>query len=337
MKELFLDPFIILNDTNLILKVGSLLSKFANLSINETNEIATIQETESELAIPKYTGRKLLRFSDISKTGTNEIKNSPGERPSYSSVLILPRDRLLLIDEKHGFCCLVNDACNVTASFNFMTYNTNRKDGTRKPYSAAYVKDGIVAVSVPAQKKLYFLNVTQNLKVIGEPNTACTPKALHGFKNGEIAVSWNDPVAFGMISLSFYGQEEKIYFDRDKSGRVLKTFNHIAIDEKRSRTTDQAVYCFDFQGNPKFEYKHAELQQPAGVGIDGDGNIYVGEMIWNCIHVISDRGLPVSVFKDGCPAWPRALSFDNSGTSFVISHRSWDIWSYDQVSKFSLT
>lgn len=325
------------------LKVGSLLNKFANLSINETEKIATIQETESELAIPNYTGRKLLRFSDISKTGINEIKNSPVLCPSYSSVLILPRDCLLLIDEEHGFCCLVNDAYNVTASFNFMTYNTKQKDKTRKPYSAAHVKDGIVAVSVPVQKKLYFMDVTRNLEVIGEMNTAYTLKALYGFKNGKIAVSWNGPVAFGIISPSFRSQEVRLYFDRDKSGRVLKTFDHMSIDEKRSHviqpcTTDKAVYCFDFEGNPKFNYKHPELQQPTEVGIDADGNVYIYDMMRNCIHAISDTGLPLRLFKDGFPETTRALSFNDNGTSFVIIHQSaFCINGYNTVCQFSLT
>ena len=339
------------------LKVGSLLSKFANLSINKTEELATIQETESELSIPKYSGKQLLRLKDISKTGTNYIENIPGHRPLCASVLILPGNHqsahLLLVDEENGLCCIAKKKdvekkhvfvlsynwYEVKETYNFMTYNNIQMYETGKPYSAAYVKDGIVAVSVPAQKKLCFLAVNQSLKVIGVLHTTYAPKALYGLKNGDIAVSWNGPVAFGILSAGSYCQEMKVYFDRDKSGRYLKTFDHMAIDEKRSHviqpcTTDKAVYCFDFSGNPKFKYKHPELQQPSTVGIDGDGNIYVCNLMRkSAVHIISDTGLPVRVFSDGCIERPMALSFYENGTSFIIIHRS---TGNDRVCQFSL-
>lgn len=224
-----------------------------------------------------------------------------------------------------------------------MTYNTKQKDEIRKPYCAAYVKDDIVVVSVPAQKKLCFLDVNQSLTFIGELHTTYAPKALCGLKNGDIAVSWNGPVAFGILSAGSYCREMKVYFDRDKSGRYLKTFDHMAIDEKRSHviqpcTTDKAVYCFDFTGNPKFNYKHPELQQPTEVGIDADGNVYIYDMMRNCIHAISDTGLPLRLFKDGFPETTRALSFNDNGTSFVIIHQSaFCINGYNTVCQFSLT
>lgn len=108
-------------------------------------------------------------------------------------------------------------------------------------------------------------------------------------------VSWEDPVAFGLLALNGCSYDEKVYFDRDANGRIFRCINYMAVDEKRAHivqpcSLDQAVYCFDFQGIPKFTYSHQNLSYPRRVAIDHEGNIFVCDYSNSVIHVLSEQG-----------------------------------------------
>ena len=191
-------------------------------------------------------------------------------------------------------------------------------------------------MSIPDQKKICLLSTedkTASLKVKAAFSTKFTPKALCGLKNGDIAVSWQDPVAFGMsrftYSTSVSCSVEKMYYDHDAEGRKLKTFDFMAIDESRSHiiqpcSSENAVYCFDFGGNPKFAYS-SNLGLPGGEACDDHGNVFVCDVAKTCIHIISPDGLGIRVIMDGCPKEPLAIAFDASGTQFAVTRKS-DPW-----------
>ena len=49
---------------------------------------------------------------------------------------------------------------------------------------------------------------------------------------------------------------------------------------------DKEIYCFDLEGNPKFQYTNTELKEPRGGALDRDGNIYVCDYPAEVIHLI---------------------------------------------------
>ena len=246
-------------ETNgLELQSQKLLNSFANLGVNQTDKMAAVKETKSKSCFPKYNGRQLLKFCDIAKTGTHEIANFSlkDESPMYGMVF-LSNNHLILIDQNNGYCSLVDDTFKLVATCNLMTYKLNKKDNSRDPYCVTSLRDDIAIVSVPNKKEVYFLRLDKQFGIVGMSVTARTPMALHALSNGDIAVSWKDPVAFGISSLKDYRLEEKVYLTSDQSGRILKSFDNMAIDEKRSYViqpcyVDKAVYCFGFKGNPVF-------------------------------------------------------------------------------------
>lgn len=150
------------------------------------------------------------------------------------------------------------------------------------------------------------------------------PKALHVLKHGDIAVAWDKPVAFGIISISTVLGATKVYFQQDKSGRTLKNFEFIAVDERRSHviqpcTSTNAVYCFDFEGNPAFEYK---VSNPRGVALDGDNNIYV--CCCEGLHVLSPRGGHLhKIDTRYFPHYPLAIAFYEDGENFVATQEEY--------------
>ena len=101
----------------------------------------------------------------------------------------------------------------------------------------------------------------------------------------------------------------------------------MAVDENRSHviqpcTKDKAVYCFDFNGNPKFKYKGKDNFVPRGVAVDGYGSIFVCDSYFNhAIHVISPTGNALRVIQEseGCPEWPLAIGFKKNGEEFAVT------------------
>ena len=310
-----------------ILEVHDRLGNLLDLEPNDTDEMATIGEEESDAILGEYSERKLFRYCDIKKSSIHKVivKGSCNEfTPEYRALQFLPNDKLFLADYRYGFCSLVNAEFELVASCNLTTHSTEQKEESRKPYCVTHVKDNTVAISIPTQKKILFVEADEKLTIKGNITTRYTPKALQGLKNGDMAVSWSNPVAFGIIAFSRYIIEDKVYFDRDTTGRVFQKFEHIAVDEERSHiiqpcTSTKTVYCFDFQGNPKFAYMN-KLQLPRSVALDGDGNIYVCDESKSNIHIISPDGTAIRFVKEGCPTACLAIGFRHDRTEFAVSN-----------------
>lgn len=113
----------------------------------------------------------------------------------------------------------------------------------------------------------------------------------------------------------------------------------MAIDELRSHviqpcSTDRAVFCFDFDGCPKFKYMPDNgCFNPRGVALDGECNIYACEDGESSIHVISPTGLGVRIVKledfrsypyslyenDERLQSPVSVAFETNGERFAIT------------------
>ena len=309
------------------LEVHDRLGNLHDLEPNYSDEMATIKEEERDAIFGEYSERKLFRYCDVKKSSVHKViaKSSHSDFPAvYCALQFLPNDKLFLVDNMHGLCSLVNAEFKMVASADLKTRITEQKEESRKPYCVTYVKDNTVAISIPAQKKILFVEADEKLPIKGNVTTRYTPIAVQGLKNGDMAVSWSGPVAFGIIAFSRYNiMEDKVYFDRDTGGRVFQKFNHIAVDEERSHviqpcTSTKTVYCFDLQGNPKFAYRN-KLQLPRGVALDGDGNIYVCDERSCNIHIISPDGDAIRCVKD-CPLACLAIGFRRDSTGFAVSN-----------------
>ena len=100
----------------------------------------------------------------------------------------------------------------------------------------------------------------------------------------------------------------------------------MAVDENRSHvvqpcTTDRAVYCFDFNGNPKFKYKGKDNFYPTGVAVDSNRSIFVCDNNNDAIHVISPTGNALCVIQmsEGFPISPLAIGFKKNGEEFAVT------------------
>lgn len=229
-------------------KQNESLHKLLNLG-----ELFTLTEKEDNISIHPFQGRLLLKQSKVKKIKTLSTSNKHNKRsPRYTYVKILHNHNIIVVDTDDNICILIKPNGEVLQP---------RSLSIKQPgFSSDILKclDGkrreTVAVPCPSQNKILFILADETREV----NTMYQPKALHVLKHGDIAVAWDKPVAFGIISISTILGATKVYFQKDKSGRTLQNFEFIAVDERRSHviqpcTSTNAVYCFDFEGNPVFE------------------------------------------------------------------------------------
>lgn len=299
------------------LKLEKMLQHFVEIGLNDTHKLANIVETSVEMNLPKYEERDIFRNRKVTKCKEVCIQeNYTGIlSPTYCDLTLLPNNKIALVDKDNGYCCFVDENYKVIASRKLMSYKTNTNDFSNIPCSCTYINNGTIAVSAPNQKRIFLLSQDTHCTIEHVINTKYKPRAIQGLNNGNIAVSWEEPVAFGIISTDETPTEE-LYFCLEKTGRQSKILDYMAVDERRNHailpfTEDKAVYCFDFAGVVKFKYTDALLTCPKGVALDGDGNIYICE--YNdknsAIHVISPTGQPIRVLKEDCPTNPLAIAF----------------------------
>ena len=327
--------------TELSLKPQTTLLEILQIGLNDTHKLAYVEEqTNYNYSLPAYERASLLEYDKITQTCHKLVQeNYKGQNePTYSSLIYLPNDDFVLIDTNNdeGHCILAKEDGTVVASRDFI-YCSDTSTGSRKPYCATVIKNGEIAVSIPDKKKICIISADKQLTSTFTGSTKYKPKAIHGLRTGDIAVAFGYPVAFGIISFDGIPEPtEKIhvYFSHDKVGRELKNFDYMAVDENRSHviqpcTTDRAVYCFDFKGNPKFKYKGQDDFCPMGVAVDCYGSIFVCVIIYGilyadndyAIHVISPAGNALRVIQEseGCPEYPRAIGFKKNGEEFAVT------------------
>lgn len=318
-------------ETRIKLKQEDLVLQLLNLGNNNTQNLATITEINSSGKISAYQSQLLLwqrRMSKVKEWSTN----GKFWNPAYSYVAILRNGQIVLKglevlsrrnvhDDQNAFCILIKQN-EISDSLRFSTKVPVLKGGesVNKLLRRASKKEDLVAV--PAGNKILIVSANEKLEVKWVISTNYQPNALQVLRTGDIAVAWNNPVAFGIISVGEILVENKVYFRRDRSGRQISSFDYIAVDETRSNVIqpcndNNAVYCFDFQGYQKFQYNG--IESPRGVALDHDCNIFACSNGSNSIHVISPTGTGLRILEFDYRISFRGIAFSQTGEEFVVT------------------
>lgn len=312
------------------LKVQEVLGGCLEVEPNETEALATIIEREDTVALPDFSGRCLLKHCVIELADTYEVRVQDVDLdPLYTGVVGLPENRIALVDNNNGLCCILDYHKNVIGSCLLSEAKSVKKNRLKQmcrsqPCCIAYLKNQTLVVSQPDSKKLYFLSTTKDFGITYEVITKYKPLALRALRNGDLAISSCEPSAFRILRFSLgYQLEEHVYLDRDENGRVFKGFFFMAVDEDRRHVfqschTDRKLYCFDFQGNPKFVYAHSNLKNNLGVDLDGEGNIYLCDSTSSNLHILSPEGRLIRMFTNSLSK-PFTMAFMPHSLEFVVT------------------
>ena len=327
LESSVLDTTTCIKGSNISLTQNQLLVDLLNIALDDTAIFASVSESPTDTALPTYDTSTLLRYYKTTKAAEMVVKEKTPYiiTPTYTSFAFLPNNNIVLVDAcfTGGHCLLATKEGNVVSSCDFLSCGTA---SDIRPYCVTVLKTDMVAVSLPELKKITVICPHDQMKITNTMTTKYKPQAICGLKHGDLAVAWSDPVAFGIITVDDVSIE-KVYFCQDKGGRKLKCFQFMAVDERRSHVIqpckhDEAVYCFDLEGNPKFKYTNTELQDPSGVALDRDGNIYVCDNSAHAIHVISATGGGIRIVWEGCPYGPAAIAFGKNGEEFAVTKHS---------------
>lgn len=330
------------------LKSKELLESVQDLGVNETSKLAYIHKTVTNVSLPSF-GVKNVKSKKVvvTKSGVysvvpDELKNlaiSQKTRPlepTYNDIVFLANNSLLLTDSFHGTCYMFDHNLNFVGG-HIEESDYDEDEYFWNPRYASYANNGMFVVSIPLEKKICLVTADKHLTFKGEISCEYEPKAVYVLSNNDLAIAWADPVAFGIMTGPMWTCKE-VYFFMDKSGRILKSFDYIAVDETRCHviqpcTIDKAVYCFDFTGQPVFKYSGAELEDPRGVALDKNQNIYICDYE-NCfIHILFPSGQAMQIIKEGCPESPLAIRFRRDGKKFCVTQCShWYCISFFSVS-----
>lgn len=322
-----------LNDIAIKLETTQLLDKIQNLGLSETARLASVCQEESRVSLPLMNKTTMSRIFSVEKKEAFEIlpERMPRNVPTYNCLVFLPNHYLLLVDSFYGLCCLADKTGKIICFCQLYFKPKDNNDHFRHLRYATFLGKTSIALSVSdeEQKRICIITFDKELHETAEIKCNHTPKAIHCLKNGDMAVCWADPLAFGVLASPLWTGKEKVYFTEDKTGRPFKSFDFMAVDEKRCRvlqpcTVDKALYCFDYEGQPVFKYTDPRLQDPKGVAVDDAGRIYVCDEQENCIHVITTAGIIIGMINkdDGCPEKPLAIAFDKNTGCLAVTHRT---------------
>ena len=314
------------NKTNIRLKIENVLKTLLDLGANEISQIASVQMINKSIPLPEYDDELCLRNCTVKKIKTDTVKGeySKDLNPCYSGVLFLSDNKMILSDIRFGSICLTDENSKLLSSHRLGEFDPTQNSRLDLNWicSTAMTNNNI-AVSVVNKKKIYFLSANEKLECKDEISCKYTPVAMHGLRNNDIAVLWNSPLAFGIITLTGGSYHEKVYFNKDKNQKTLDSLGFMAVDEARGHVilpsaSNHTIYCYDFEGNQKFAYHDIKIAS-LGVAIDGNGNIYVCEQIQGTIIVLSPAGILIRLIKDECPPRPLGIGFKEDGKTFAVT------------------
>ncbi|KAL3888443.1 hypothetical protein ACJMK2_000810 [Sinanodonta woodiana] len=271
-------------------------------------------------AVSTYTGlRKPTKECQVEKVETFDVNisgNTPSwKTPFYSSISILPRERVMLVDNYNCQCILLNSSHKVVTTYKL----------TGNPCDICVVGDEEVAVTLYDQNKIQILSVRDDsISPIRTITTKCRCFGITTAGNGEMVVVFdcgNNKYCWSLIrdkrEVNYSVQYDSL------SGR----FNYIAMNNSKTRVyvtvpDTNSLLCFNMEGKKQYTYSPDNLKFPRGVAVDRDDNIYVVGCNSHNIHQLSPERCIIQVITTGVPQYPMAISFDSSTDTFIITSSS---------------
>ncbi|KAL3888764.1 hypothetical protein ACJMK2_001124 [Sinanodonta woodiana] len=291
-------------------KFTQLLESVLSLSSSDIGKLET--KTVSKYTVPGL--RKPTKECQVEKIETFDVIIS-GNSPYYTGIIILPRDRVMLVDNYNSQCILLNNSHQVVTTYKL----------AGSLLDICEVGDEEVAVNVYDQNKIQILSVMDD--VISPVRTITTKYTCYGIAaagKGDMVVvrdCGNNKYCWSLIR----DKGEVNYSDQydSLSGR----FNYIALNNAKTRVyvtvpDTNSLHCFNMESKKQYTYSPDNLKWPLGVAVDRDDNIYVVGYNSCTIHQLSPEGCIIQVITTGLPQYPWAISFDNSRDTFIITNFS---------------
>ena len=322
-----------------------------NLGPNETENIVSVKKYRKHHPLPRYNDKFLLREGrvevvDVKHNCISDI--SPGEVPGYNSITFLSDNTsIVLTDSYYGICLLLDANSDPADSISFKVKEVTRTSTLNGNFiHSAYLANDLLAISILCESKICLVSANDGrLDKKSEFYCKHKPTAIYGLQNGDLCILWEEPDAFGIISLCDGSYKDKVFFERDTGGKSIHHNRRLVVDEdrhhmicayrKKSNEAGKitAIASYDFDGNKVFDNSILEIKDPRGMALDADGNIYICDLDQGKIHVLSPDGIHIRMINEGCPEQPLGIGFSKSTNVFAVTQ-----WTpgYQKVVLFSI-
>ncbi|KAK3577170.1 hypothetical protein CHS0354_037508 [Potamilus streckersoni] len=267
--------------------------------------------------VPKSRVEKPLKECKLEMTKAVEIKGPDGKNPWYTGFTFLQEDHVLLADYNNKRVLLLNSSYQCIVSLTLPD----------SPWDICVVDHKEVAVSLPLQKTLQFLSITNGfMRSTRTVETRYECRGIASKGRGKIVLSGSckDKGKHYWSLINSTGLEEKCYqFDC----QCDPSLTYIALNSLCTRvyiTVSQAhsLYCFDMDGKRLFVYRNDSLKFSQGVATDRDDNVYVLGMLSYNIHQLTPGGTPIRIYTERIPEFPYAICFNSCRDKFALTNNS---------------
>ncbi|KAL3888347.1 hypothetical protein ACJMK2_000717 [Sinanodonta woodiana] len=269
--------------------------------------------------IDTTTGRP-LRSVEAKALDTIEVKCPDAKHPRYTDLTFLNHKYVILVDFDNRRCILSDTSFVYVASCTL----------PENPVNICVAGEGVVAVTIPYQKRIQFLAVTN--KSISPTVSIPTKHKCYGIASvNQEDMIVSGPCGDGKLyywSLITVDGKEKAYHEFE--GRDTSQ-TYMALNSSKTRMyisvfTDNAVHCFGLDGKKYFTSKHDGLKNPLSVNVDGDDNIYVvGVGSHNIAQISSDGEIRTFITKE-IPMNPTAMCFYENDKFLLTCYQNKDLY-----------
>ncbi|KAL3886957.1 hypothetical protein ACJMK2_026913 [Sinanodonta woodiana] len=304
----------------IVKKYTAIESKEITLTLHESlktlmslaaDQLATVQ---TEIKVDMLSLDVIFRTPTLDSVIELEGHNS-GSTPFFRGSVWLPNGSILLCDNVNDTCCL------------YSPEYTHLADLTVKdPWNVCFVGGDEVAVTMTQAKKIQFLTCTAPITPTRSFTTRYYCDGVAALSEDKLVISgYNDSSNqnYYWSILNTQGKEE-YYHEIDQEG---ETVTYLAVNETKTRLymscyDINTVYCFGLNGQLHFVYTNEQLKGPTGIGVDRDNYVYVAGYQSNNIHQLLPDGNLIQISTIGIPNTPWTLTFDKSGTRFLLTSES---------------
>ncbi|KAK3588518.1 hypothetical protein CHS0354_022993 [Potamilus streckersoni] len=269
------------------------------------------------------------------KDGTLELEHEADRHASYSGLVILPPDKMMVVDNKAGNVRLHN-------------LQDGRQLAVYKPESrpveicACTIKDNETKLAVSlefcGQIEIISVKYTDQTTSITRVKTLDIKTGLDScnglyYLNKRLMISGlkEDKICWGIVSITDghieivhniceCGEHSMSFLSTNKKGMVF-----ISCYAGHKYSDNTGVYGYK-SSERKFLYQHNDLDFPRGITVDARGFIFVcNSMYPPCVHQLTETGQPMIVHTEGILPSSHLIAIycdQHYGQLYVTSRRS---------------
>jgi len=250
-------------------------------------------------------------------TTNDAVSASDNNECCLSGAVFLPSGRMVLTDW--------NNAC--LKLFNNKGILTHRLDLPNNPWDVKLLPNGRLVTTVPGEQLTFFVEVSaeKGMEIVDQFKTDCECWAVEPLGNDRLAMTCDPWSKSPNVKIFNYAGKLSAFYEKDNNKKPLFRYpEHISCDRAQqvlyvSDARMHSVAALTLGGCLLFRYVHKELQAPAGLTTDLQGNIYVCSRETNTVHQISKNGEFIRIILKDTVDCPRCICMEPEGESFILT------------------